>query len=71
MQWDGTDDAALPSIYVRHVAAAQAYGELNDRLAKKYMGLDRFPFDHAGQVRVVVTIKPERFHVYRGPAGHR
>jgi magnesium transporter len=32
VQWDGTDDAALPSIYVRHVAAAQAYGELNDRL---------------------------------------
>jgi PPOX class probable F420-dependent enzyme len=45
-------------------------GELNDRLAKKYMGLERFPFDHAGQVRVVVTIVPERFHEYRGPAGH-
>jgi PPOX class probable F420-dependent enzyme len=45
--------------------------ELNDRLAKKYMGLERFPFDHAGQVRVVVTIEPARFHVYSGPNRHR
>ncbi len=45
--------------------------ELNDRLAMKYMGVEKFPFDHAGQVRVVVTIRPERFHVYRGPNAHR
>lgn len=45
--------------------------ELNDRLAKKYMGLDMFPFEHAGQVRVVVRVRPDRFHEYRGPGGHR
>ena len=42
--------------------------ELNDRLAKKYLGLDRFPFDHAGQIRVVVTIQPVHVHVYEDPA---
>jgi PPOX class probable F420-dependent enzyme len=45
--------------------------ELNDRLAKKYMGVDRYPFEHPGEVRVVVTIAPERFHAYRGPGGRR
>jgi PPOX class probable F420-dependent enzyme len=44
--------------------------DLNDRLAKKYMGLEKFPFDHAGQVRVVVRVRPERFHSYRGPGRH-
>lgn len=42
--------------------------ELNDRLAKKYMGIDRYPFEHPGETRVVVTIKPERVHVYGSPA---
>jgi PPOX class probable F420-dependent enzyme len=41
--------------------------ELNDRLAQKYMGLDRYPFDHGDQVRVVVTVKPEKVYVYGGP----
>lgn len=45
--------------------------EQNDRLAKKYMGLDAFPFDHSGQTRVIVTVEPERFHEYRGPGRHR
>jgi PPOX class probable F420-dependent enzyme len=43
--------------------------EHNDLLAKKYMGLDVFPFDHSGQVRVVVTIAPEKVYEYRGPGG--
>jgi PPOX class probable F420-dependent enzyme len=45
--------------------------ELNDRLAKKYMGIERYPFDHSDQVRVVVTIKPERVYVYRPPTARR
>jgi PPOX class probable F420-dependent enzyme len=44
--------------------------EHNDLLAKKYMGLDRFPFDHSHQTRVVVTVKPERVFEYRGPNKH-
>lgn len=42
--------------------------ELNDRLAKKYMGLDRYPFEHPGEVRVVVTIRPEKVYLYAPPA---
>ena len=45
--------------------------ELNDRLAKKYMGIERYPFEHPGEVRVVVTIKPERVYVYRPPTARR
>jgi PPOX class probable F420-dependent enzyme len=45
--------------------------ELNDRLAKKYMGLDRYPFDHSDQIRVVVTVRPERVYVYGGPNAPR
>ncbi len=41
--------------------------EHNDLLAKKYMGLDRFPWDHSDEVRVIVTIEPERVHEYTGP----
>jgi PPOX class probable F420-dependent enzyme len=31
-----------------------------DELAKKYLGADRYPFRQLGQVRVKVTIVPER-----------
>ncbi len=30
-----------------------------DRLAKKYMGVDTYPFRQPGEVRLVVTIQPE------------
>jgi PPOX class probable F420-dependent enzyme len=45
--------------------------EHNDLLAKKYMGLDTYPFDHTGQIRVVVSITPERIYEYRGPGTRR
>lgn len=45
--------------------------EHNDLLAKKYMGLERFPFDHSHQVRVVVTIEPQKIFEYRGPNAGR
>jgi PPOX class probable F420-dependent enzyme len=69
-------DAANPYHYVtvrgRVIdVTTDGAAELNDRLAKKYMGLDRFPFEHPGQTRVVVTIKPEQVHVYEGPGAHR
>jgi PPOX class probable F420-dependent enzyme len=69
-------DASDPYHYVSvrgRVTGITTDGALdqNDRLAKKYMGLDRFPFDHAGQTRVIVTIEPEKIYEYRGPQGRR
>lgn len=31
-----------------------------DRLAKKYLGVDRYPYRQPGEVRVIYKIKPER-----------
>jgi len=31
-----------------------------DRMAKKYLGQDKYPYLQPGEKRVVVTIKPER-----------
>jgi len=31
-----------------------------DRLAKKYLGQDRYPYRHAGEVRVTYKIAPDR-----------
>jgi PPOX class probable F420-dependent enzyme len=31
-----------------------------DRLAKKYLGADTYPFRQAGEVRVIYVIRPER-----------
>jgi PPOX class probable F420-dependent enzyme len=33
-----------------------------DKLAKKYMGLDKYPKRSAGEVRVIYRIEPERSH---------
>jgi PPOX class probable F420-dependent enzyme len=32
-----------------------------DALAKKYMGVDRYPYRKPGEVRVIYRIEPERF----------
>jgi hypothetical protein len=31
-----------------------------DKMAKKYMGVDKYPYRSAGEVRVLYKIKPER-----------
>ena len=31
-----------------------------DKMAKKYMGLDKYPYRQPGEVRVIYRIKPER-----------
>jgi PPOX class probable F420-dependent enzyme len=31
-----------------------------DKMAKKYLGLDRYPYRQPGEVRVIYKIKPER-----------
>ena len=32
-----------------------------DRMAKKYMGVDKYPYRQPGEVRVVYKIEPQRF----------
>jgi PPOX class probable F420-dependent enzyme len=34
--------------------------ELTDRLAKKYLGLDRFPYAQPGEERIQVVVEPRR-----------
>ena len=38
----------------------QSAEEHIDRLAKRYLGLDRYPYRQPGEVRVIYKIKPER-----------
>jgi len=33
-----------------------------DKMAKKYLGKDSYPFRKAGEVRIVVKIEPDRVH---------
>ncbi len=33
-----------------------------DKMAKKYLGKDKYPFRAPGEVRVIVKIKPEKVH---------
>jgi hypothetical protein len=36
-----------------------------DKMAKKYLGKDMYPFRAPGEVRVIVKIAPEKVHVNR------
>ena len=42
----------------------QGASEHIDRMAKKYLGKDKYPFAAPGEVRVLVKIQPERIHSY-------
>lgn len=44
---------------VEHVTEQGADAHI-DRLAKKYMGLDSYPFRQTGEQRVIFVIRPER-----------
>lgn len=35
-----------------------------DRLAKKYLGVEKYPYRQEGEVRVIYRIRPERFSTY-------
>jgi PPOX class probable F420-dependent enzyme len=37
-----------------------------DRMAKKYLGVDTYPYRQPGEVRVLYRIQPERVSVYAG-----
>jgi hypothetical protein len=34
-----------------------------DKMAKKYLNKDKYPFRASGEVRVIVKIRPEKVHV--------
>jgi PPOX class probable F420-dependent enzyme len=36
-----------------------------DKMAKKYLDKDKYPFRQPGEVRLVVTIEPEKIHTNR------
>ena len=35
-----------------------------DKLAKKYLGVDKYPYAKPGEVRVLYRVKPEHVHAY-------
>ncbi len=35
-----------------------------DKLAKKYLGVEKYPYRQVGEVRVIYRIRPERFSTY-------
>ena len=35
-----------------------------DKMAKKYLGKDSYPFRTPGEVRIIVTIAPDKVHTY-------
>ena len=56
------DDAYTP-IAVRGTVTTfttQGADEVIDRLAKKYLGVDTYPYRREGEVRVTVRIRPDR-----------
>jgi len=38
----------------------QGGGEHADRLAQRYMGVERYPYNRPGDVRVILRIRPEK-----------
>jgi PPOX class probable F420-dependent enzyme len=64
-------DPANPYRYVQirgRVAEATEKGadEHIDRMAKKYLNKDKYPFRQAGEVRVMYKIRPEKVQAYGG-----
>lgn len=46
-------------------ASEEGAGEHIDRLAKKYIGQDRYPWSRPGEVRVTYVIRPDKVSVNR------
>lgn len=58
---DGANPYAYLHIKGRVVeVTAQGGAEGIDRLAKKYVGQDKYPYNQPGDVRVLIKIEPER-----------
>jgi PPOX class probable F420-dependent enzyme len=59
---DRNDDYRTVVIRGRAELIDEGADELIDRLAKKYRGLDRYPFRQPGEERVTVRVLPETIH---------
>ena len=59
---DRSDDYRTVVIRGRAELIDEGADELIDRLAKKYRGLDRYPFRQPGEERVTVRVLPESIH---------
>ena len=59
---DRNDDYRTVVIRGRAELIDESADELIDRLAKKYRGLDRYPFRQPGEERVTVRVLPESIH---------
>jgi len=59
---DRNDDYRTVVIRGRAELIDEGADELIDRLAKKYRGLDRYPFRQPGEERVTVRVLPESIH---------
>ncbi|HBV93377.1 MAG: PPOX class F420-dependent oxidoreductase [Candidatus Dormibacteria bacterium] len=59
---DRNDDYRTVVIRGRAELIDESADELIDRLAKKYRGLDRYPFRQPGEERVTVRVLPETIH---------
>jgi len=47
----------------RVVGMTEAGGDAHiDKMAKKYLGKDSYPYRTAGEVRIIVTIAPDKVH---------
>jgi PPOX class probable F420-dependent enzyme len=57
---DPADPYRYVSVLGRVVEITELGGDAHiDRLAKKYLGQDRYPYRRSGEVRVIYTIAPE------------
>jgi PPOX class probable F420-dependent enzyme len=53
------------AIQGRVVEMTESGGDAHiDKMAKKYLGKDTYPFRAPGEVRIVVKISPEKVHAY-------
>jgi PPOX class probable F420-dependent enzyme len=46
---------------------SEGANEHADKLAKKYLGLDKYPFHSPNEKRIVLKIKPEKIHLQQPP----
>ena len=65
----GRPEETLPPEAFAHAIGADLHGQRSvggdadagiDRLAKKYLGKDKYPFRGPGEVRVIYKIRPEK-----------
>jgi len=53
-------------VTIRGKVVEQAKEGATDRLAKKYLGVDKYPLRSPNEKRIILKIKPERVHYQPG-----